>query len=114
MNAKEIITLLNDNSASPDSTSASTTTKQLRITDTAAGKNQVFSPSIYQSCMHPEQIQIYPLDIQKISESELKLETHYGTWIVNLSGKNVEISDWKGEIHKVDCKKCENCGRCGW
>ena len=97
-----------------DENTFSTTTKQLRITDTVTGENQVFSPSIYQSCMHPEEIKIYEMTVRKFSETEIEIQTHYGTWNVSLEGKKVEISPWKGEIHKVDCKKCENCGRCGW
>lgn len=114
MNTSELINQLKEHSTATNLTTLSTTTKQLRITDEATGENQVFSPSIYQSCMHPENIQIYEMTLQIISETEFQIKTHYGNWTVNLSGKSVEISDWKGEIHKVDCKKCENCGRCGW
>ncbi len=114
MNTKELLDQFKGHRTTAKHTVLSTTTEQLRITDEVTGENQVFSPSVYQSCMHPETIRIYEMTLQIISDTELQIQTHYGKWTVNLSGKRVEVSDWKGEIHKVDCKKCENCGRCGW
>ena len=38
----------------------------------------------------------------------------YETCLLEIRGKKMKVSDWKAEIHKVDCRKCENCGRCGW
>jgi hypothetical protein len=88
--------------------------KQLKITDLSTGENQVFAPVIYQSCMNPEDIRIFELKLSLPSEHLLRIESHYGTWNIDLNHKQIEINDWEGKIHKTNCRKCENCGRCGW
>lgn len=88
--------------------------KQLRITNQQTGENQIFAPTIYQSCMNPQDIRIYEMKIRRQSERRIEIQTHYGSWEVDLSDKLVEVTNWEAKIHKVDCKKCENCGRCGW
>lgn len=88
--------------------------KQLRITDQQTGENQIFSPAIYQSCMNPQNIRIYEMKILRRSGQKMEIQTHYGSWEIDLSDKLVEVADWEAKIHKVDCRKCENCGRCGW
>lgn len=88
--------------------------RQLRVTDCRTGENHVYAPIIYQSCMKPDEITIYEMKVTRKSEHQWQIETHYETCLLELQGKDMEAADWKAEIHKVDCRKCENCGRCGW
>ncbi len=97
-----------------DRKSLSTKTRQIKVTDFEKQENKVYSPVIYQSCMNPENIHIYDLKVKKISAGQWMVETHYQTDMINLKSSDLQVSGWKPEIHKVDCKKCENCGRCGW
>lgn len=91
-----------------------TTSRQLRVTEPKTGKSDVYAPVLYQSCMRPEKITIYDLKITRESDCLWKIETHYETKIIDIIGKDMDVSEWKGEIHKPDCRKCENCGRCSW
>ena len=43
--------------------------KQLRIFDEKSGKWEVFSPVIFQNCMRPEEVTIYPLTITLLAEN---------------------------------------------
>lgn len=97
-----------------DEDSLTTTRRQLRVTDSRTGENHVYAPVIYQSCMRPEEISVYEMKVTKKTEHQWEIETHYETCLLEVRGKKIEVSDWKAEIHKVDCRKCENCGRCGW
>ncbi len=89
-----------------------TAKSQLRI-----GKDgehpEVWAPSLYQSSMNPDYIEIRTLEIL-IKGNHWKISTRYGSQIVDITKENIKITDWKAEIHKTDCRKCENCGRCGW
>lgn len=91
-----------------------TKTKQLRVTNILENNNKIFSPIIYQSCMNPEDIRIYEMKIVKCSHFLWMIETHYEKVELDVRNFQLDVSDWEAKIHKVDCKKCENCGRCGW
>lgn len=97
-----------------ESKTLATQSRQLRVTDLEKNENRIFSPIIYQSCMHPEDIHIYDLKVTKISDIKWMIETHYQTEVINPQKSHLQVADWEAKIHKVDCKKCENCGRCGW
>lgn len=97
-----------------ESKTLATQSRQLRVTDLEENENRIFSPIIYQSCMHPEDIHIYDLKVTKISDIKWMIETHYQTEVINPQKSHLQVADWEAKIHKVDCKKCENCGRCGW
>lgn len=97
-----------------ESKTLTTQSRQLRVTDLEENENRIFSPIIYQSCMHPEDIHIYDLKVTKISDIKWMIETHYQTEVINPQKSHLQVADWEAKIHKVDCKKCENCGRCGW
>ena len=51
--------------------------KQLRIFDEKSGKWEVFSPVIFQNCMRPEEVTIYPLTITLLAEDRIQIETKY-------------------------------------
>lgn len=78
------------------------------------GLTQVFQPKVYQDCMNPEQIMIYPLKITQPQPGCLLFNDHFEESLVELKGKKVEVCPWKAEIHKAGCVPCTNCGKCGW
>ena len=88
--------------------------KQLRIFDEKSGKWEVFSPVIFQNCMRPDEITIYPLTITLLAEDRIQITTKYQQKEVDLKDKEIEVCEWEAKIHKVECTHCENCGRCGW
>ena len=96
--------------------SMQTETLQLKMTDCVTGENKVVSPVIYQSCMNPDDIRIYPLKVMCVENAENTViaENRYERIQIDLRRQQIQISEWKAEIHKTECTKCENCGRCGW
>ena len=88
--------------------------KQLRIFDEKSGKWEVFSPVIFQNCMRPEEVTIYPLTITLLAEDRIQIKTKYQQREFDLKDKEIELCEWEAKIHKVECTHCENCGRCGW
>ena len=88
--------------------------KQLRIFDEKSGEWEVFSPVIFQNCMRPEEVTIYPLTITLLAEDRIQIETKYQQRDFDLKDKEIELCEWEAKIHKVECTHCENCGRCGW
>ena len=91
-----------------------TRTKQLRVNEIENNRNRIYSPIFYQSCMHPEETCIYDLKVRKVTDTEWQIETHYQSEVINTKKVDLQVSDWEAKIHKADCKKCENCGRCSW
>ena len=86
---------------------------QIRIRKKGAEKWELFSPSLYQSSMQPEKKEIRTLRVE-VREHSLLLQTRYGEKEVDVTDVELEVAEWIPQIHKVDCKRCENCGRCGW
>ena len=74
-------------------------------------ENQILSPRIYQSCMNPEKITIYPLEIECIGE-KVFFKDHYGVKEWKKSDPLPEIHEWYPHIKKAGCFPCRNCGRC--
>lgn len=74
-------------------------------------KNQILSPRICQSCMNPEKITIYPLEIEYIGEKML-FKDHYGVKEWKKGEPLPEIHEWYPHIKKAGCFPCRNCGRC--
>ena len=72
---------------------------------------QILAPRIFQSCMHPEKIIIYPLEIEYIGEKVL-FKDHYGVKEWKKSEPLPEIHEWYPHIKKAVCFPCRNCGRC--
>lgn len=103
--------------ATEDAYHVQTETLQLKILDRETGENQVISPVIYQNCMKPDDIRIFPLTVKISTDDEnniIMAENRYERIRIDLRRQQVQVSKWKAEIHKTECIKCENCGRCGW
>lgn len=77
------------------------------------GRKQIFSPSIYQSSMKPDKKEIRTLQIE-VREGKLLVRTKYEEKVFECHRINVEVLEWIPHVHKTNCKRCENCGRCGW
>ena len=73
--------------------------------------NQLLSPRICQSCMNPDKITIYPLEIEYIGEKVLFTD-HYSVKEWKKSDPLPEIHEWYPHIKKARCNPCRNCGRC--
>ena len=71
----------------------------------------VLSPRICQSCMNPDKITIYPLEIEYIGEKVLFTD-HYSVKEWKKSDPLPEIHEWYPHIKKARCNPCRNCGRC--
>ena len=74
-------------------------------------ENQILSPRICQSCMNPEKITIYPLEIECIGE-KVRFKDHYSAKEWKKSEPLPEIREWYPHIKKAGCIPCRNCGRC--
>lgn len=72
---------------------------------------EVYSPRLHQNCMNPENITLYPLEIEWNGD-KVTVSDHYGMkrWIIG--EKLPEIQDWNLKLKKLRCNPCRNCGRC--
>lgn len=91
-----------------------TAASQVRLQLREQAKWQVWAPSLYQSCMNPNLCEIRCLAVEVIKPEVWRLNTRYGSCVIELSQVKIEVSPWEASIHKTDCRHCENCGRCGW
>lgn len=73
--------------------------------------NQILSPRICQSCMNPEKITIYPLEIEYFGE-KVFFTDHYSVKEWKKGDPLPEIHEWYPHIKKARCNPCRNCGRC--
>ena len=73
--------------------------------------NQILAPRIFQSCMHPEKIIIYPLEIEYNGEKVI-FKDRYSAKEWKKSDEFPEIHEWYPQIKKAGCIPCRNCGRC--
>ena len=72
------------------------------------------APVVYQSCMHPEQIRIYPVELD-FTDGEISFRIRGQQWkIQEKESGSVEIFDWKPKLEKKSCIPCTNCGKCSW
>lgn len=72
------------------------------------------TPVVYQSCMHPEQIRIYPVELE-FTDGEIVFRIHGQQWKIPAGASaSVEISDWRPKLEKKSCIPCTNCGKCSW
>lgn len=72
---------------------------------------QTYSPRIVQSCMDPDKITIYPLEIECTGD-KIIFKDHYGKGEWKTGEKLPEIHDWHPKLKKLKCNPCRNCGRC--
>lgn len=73
-----------------------------------------YSPTVYQSCMNPEDIRVYDMKLQRIQKSKLQIVTKYESVTIDTRDYEFEVKSWQAVIHKPKCTQCENCGRCSW
>lgn len=72
------------------------------------------TPVVYQSCMHPEQIRIYPVELE-FTDGKITFRIRDRQWTIpENAAASVEISDWKAALEKKSCVPCTNCGKCSW
>ncbi len=81
------------------------------ISQSVKVNDKVYCPVLYQSCMHPEQVTIYPLKVEQDGE-KIKFSTRYDTAEYDLKEIKVELCMWYPELKKKRCNPCQNCGRC--
>lgn len=96
----------------PEIVHISDTHIQIRTIDqTVSWGEEVFSPRLHQNCMDPEEITLYPLEIEWDGD-KVVISDHFGTkeWITG--DKLPEIKDWYPRLKKYRCNPCRNCGRC--
>lgn len=90
-----------------------TASNEICLTDKESGNRMVFSPSLYQSSMHPDKKEIRTLTIE-IDNGQCVLTTRYQVFRREPSGAVLSVREWIPKIPKADCRHCTNCGRCGW
>ena len=73
--------------------------------------DQILSPRICQSCMNPEKITIYPLEIEYFGK-KVFFKDHYSVKEWKKGDPLPEIHEWYPHIKKAKCNPCRNCGRC--
>lgn len=71
---------------------------------------QTYAPILHQSCMHPDEITVYPLVICQMDDA-LTITDHYHTGSFQ-KGKSITISKWQPQLKRCGCFPCRNCGRC--
>ena len=83
----------------------------LTIDQTVSWGEEVYSPRLHQNCMNPENITLYPLEIEWNGDKVI-VSDHYGMkeWITG--EKLPEIQEWYPKLKKYRCHPCRNCGRC--
>ena len=74
-------------------------------------KDSIYTPVVYQSCMHPEQVIIYPLNVERNGEY-IKCRDRYHAAEYNLKEINTEVLPWYPKLKQKRCNPCQNCGRC--
>lgn len=74
-------------------------------------EGHTLSPQIYQSCMNPDNITIYPLEIECIGEKVI-FRDRYGEKEWKKGEALPEIREWYPHMKKAGCIPCRNCGRC--
>lgn len=87
---------------------------QIRIRDPQGNETEVWSPTLYQSCMNPQRIELRPLYVEICPGGGLRIGNSYGSRTLDLERCILEAAPWVPKIHKTDCRHCENCGRCSW
>ena len=70
-----------------------------------------YSPRIYQSCMNPDKIMVYPLIIEWTGE-KIVFRDQYGETEWHVGEEAPQISNWDAHIRKMTCNPCRNCGGC--
>lgn len=73
-------------------------------------KGQTYAPILHQSCMHPDEITVYPLVIRQTNDT-LTITDHYHTGSFQ-KGESITISKWQPQLKRRGCFPCRNCGRC--
>lgn len=86
----------------------------LHLSEYESGEITVIEPVIYQSCMQPDEVWIYPLEIKKEGDEALFVSCHYECYHIPLDKMQLEILPWEAVIKRANCSKCINCGRCSW
>ena len=83
----------------------------LTIDQAISWGEEVFSPRLHQNCMEPENITLYPLEIEWNGD-KVVVSDHFGKkeWITG--EKLPEIKNWYPKLKKLRCNPCRNCGRC--
>lgn len=87
---------------------------QIRVVEKETGKNQVFSPVLYQSCMDTDNIILKTLLVQRLDDTHLVLDNGYVKQVIDCEKNYLETANWDGKIQKKNCTHCTNCGRCSW
>lgn len=86
----------------------------LHLSDHESGEITVIEPVIYQSCMKPDEVWIYPLEIKREGDEALLISCHYESYHIHLGKIQLEIVPWEAVIKRSNCSKCVNCGKCSW
>ncbi len=90
-----------------------TATTQLRIWTKKEGEPEIWAPSLYQSAMKPEHIEIRTMKV-RIKKNQWWIQTRYKETKINADQVRIETAPWIPMIEKTDCLHCRNCGHCGW
>lgn len=85
----------------------------------ADGREEIFEPVIYQSCMNPDNKTIVPIvyrefDGENNSRKQFSLSTPYKELRTDHISevKWVKTESFEPSIKKKSCTDCHNCGRC--
>lgn len=88
--------------------------RQIDVIDKKTKENIHYSPTVYQSCMNPEDIRVYDMKLRRMQKSKLQIVTKYESITIDAKEYEFEVKPWQAIIHKPQCTQCENCGRCSW
>ena len=72
---------------------------------------QTYTPVLHQSCMHPDEITVYPLVICQKDPATVTFTDHYHTGRFQ-TGDRINIINWQPHKKRCGCFPCRNCGRC--
>ena len=90
-----------------------TALSKIQVKNEKTGDTAEYSPHLYQSSMHPEQMQIRTLTVGCRGE-EVYIEAPYDKKMLHPEETIVGVEPYLPEIIKPDCLHCCNCGRCSY
>lgn len=82
------------------------------VKDSKAGEEKSFAPSVYQSCMEPDNVVIHTLQINDQGNGIFEIKTKYDSCRINILECDLTVFPWHASLQRMDCRHCENCGRC--
>lgn len=84
--------------------------REIMVLEKESGR--VFSPVRIQSCMHPEQVRIEPVEILYMENREVLIRDISGEYRFDGEDTRIHFRAWTPQIPDGHCGDCTKCRRC--